>query len=356
MSTPRVSVLLTTHNGAATIGASIASIRAQTLTDFELVVVDDASTDATPGLLATLAAEDARIRILHPGRNLGIVGARNFGFAACRAPLVAALDHDDLSDPERLARQATWLDANPDVVLAGTGVRILHPDGRLQATDHAPDSGVPSVMRWSLLTDNPLTWASVMLRAEAVRRLGAFLRPEYEYADDFDLYLRLSKLGGIARLPEVLTTYRWHAGNTTHRRAGVLHANASRALAEAIADRFGPDAPRIAELIVRHLHERVPVRDGATLDVLGAALARLLRDFDDPAIEAAAARDWWRLARAAVRSGRPWLFSRFRAQRALRRGFAPPTGDVAQSLAIGALRAVSHPAAHRRGGRSTPAA
>ncbi len=338
MSAPRISVLLTTHNGAATIGASIASIRAQTLPDFELVVVDDASTDATPGLLAALAAEDARIRILHPGRNLGIVGARNHGFAACRAPLVAALDHDDLSDPERLARQAAYLDANPGVVLAGTGVRILHPDGHLQATDHAPGSGSPSVMRWGLLTDNPLTWASVMLRAEAVRRLGAFLRPDYEYADDFDLYLRLSRLGGIARLPEVLTTYRWHAGNTTHRRAGVLHANASRALAEAIGDRLGADAPQFASLIVRHLHERIPVRDATTLDALGAALARLLQGFDDAAIHAAAARDWWRLARAAIRSGRPGLVRRWRAVPALRRGFRPSAADLLGSVAVGSLR------------------
>ncbi len=356
MSAPRVSVLLTTHNGAATIGASIASIRGQTLGDFELVIVDDASTDTTPSILRSLAAEDGRIRILHPGRNLGIVGARNFGFAACRAPLVAALDHDDLSDPERLARQAAWLDANPDVVLAGTGVRILHPDGRLQATDHAPGSGAPSVMRWGLLTDNPLTWASVMLRAEAVRRLGAFLRPEYEYADDFDLYLRLSRLGGIARLPEVLTTYRWHAGNTTHRRAGVLHANACRALAEAIADRLGADAPKVAALIVRHLHERIPAQDAATLDALGAALTRLLADFADPAVHMAAARDWWRLCRAALRSGQPWLIARYRARPALRQGFGPSAGDLAASLALGALRALSRPAGRRPGGPPTPAA
>lgn len=356
MSTPRVSVLLTTHNGAATIGASIASIRAQTLADFELVIVDDASTDSTPALLAALAAEDGRLRILHPGRNLGIVGARNLGFAACRAPLVAALDHDDLSDPERLARQVAYLDASTDVVLVGTGVRILHPDGRQQATDHAPGSGTPAVMRWGLLTDNPLTWASVMIRAAAVHRLGAFLRPEYEYADDFDLYLRLARLGGIARLDAVLTSYRWHAGNTTHRRAGTLHANATRALAEAIADRFGAAAAEVAGLIVRHLHERVPVRDAATLDALGAALARLLEDFDDPAVHAAAARDWWRLARAGLRSGQPWLVTRFRARPALRRGYAPPAAALAASLAIGVLRALSGRVPRRPAGPSTPAA
>lgn len=356
MSPPLVSVLLTTHNGAATIGASIASIRAQTLPGFELVIVDDASTDATPALLAALAAEDSRIRLLRPDRNLGIVGARNHGFAACRAPLVAALDHDDLSDPERLARQAAYLDANPAVLLVGTGVRILHPDGRLQATDHAPGSGAPAVMRWGLLTDNPLTWASVMVRAEAVRRVGAFLRPDYEYADDFDLYLRLVRLGGIARLDEVLTTYRWHAGNTTHRRAGTLHENASRALAEAIADRFGAAAPQTASLIVRHLHERRPVGDAATLDALGAALARLLQDFDDAAVHAAAARDWWRLARAGLRSGQPWLLTRFRAQHALRQGYAPPAADLAASLAIGALRAVTGRGSRRPAGPPTPAA
>ena len=92
---PRVSVLMTIYNGARTIGASIASVLAQTMPDFELVVIDDASTDATPDILAGIG--DSRLRVIRAERNLGVVGARNLGFMACRGTYVAAHDHDDLA-------------------------------------------------------------------------------------------------------------------------------------------------------------------------------------------------------------------------------------------------------------------
>jgi hypothetical protein len=338
---PRVSVLMTTWNGAAGIAASIASILGQSFTDFELVVVDDGSTDGTAAILAGIA--DPRLVVLRPPRNLGIVGARNLGFAACRGEYLAALDHDDLSHPERLARQVAHLERHPGVVLLGTGVAI-EAGGRQRATGHPPGL-TPLLLRWMLLVDNPFTWSSVMLRTAALRRLGGFLRPEAEYADDFDLYHRLLAVGEVDRLEAVLTTYRWHAGNTTHAQGGPLSERAAAVLAAAYRPWLGPAAPMAAALAVRHLSDRQPVPDAATLARLGAVLARVLEGFcaglpqpSRAAVEAAAARLWWRVVRSAVRSGNPGLLGLHAAQPGLRRGFRPGVADVAGCFGIGLLR------------------
>src|SRR4051794_27638762 len=243
---PRVSVLMTTWNGARTIRPSIASLLAQSFRDFELLVVDDGCTDGTAAILAGI--DDPRLRVLRPERNLGIVGARNFGFAACRGEYLAVLDHDDLSYPERLARQVAHLDANPGMVMLGTGVEI-EIDGRRRNTD-LPPGITPPLLRWMLLVDNPYTWSTMMFHLAALRRLGCFLRPEVEYADDFDLYHRLVGLGEAGRLDEVLTTYRWHATNTSHTARAALSVRAATVLEAAYQPLLGAEAASAAVLTV----------------------------------------------------------------------------------------------------------
>jgi glycosyltransferase involved in cell wall biosynthesis len=332
---------MTTWNGAASIGASIASILGQSFTDFELVVVDDGSTDGTATILAGIT--DPRLRVLRPPRNLGIVGARNLGFAACQGEYLAALDHDDLSHPDRLARQVAHLDQHAGVVLLGTGVEI-ESAGRRHAVDHPPRP-TPLLLRWMLLVGNPFAWSSVMIRTAALHRLGGFLRPEAEYADDFDLYHRLLTVGEADRLEAVLTTYRWHASNTTHTQGGPLNARAATVLAEAYRPLLGKEAPAAAALVVRHLSDRQPVPDAATLARLRDMLARLLAGFcaglplaSRAEVEAATAWLWWRVVRAAVRSGNPALIRLRARQPGLRRGFRPGMMDLAASLGIGLLR------------------
>src|SRR6186713_2063521 len=107
---PPVSVLMPTHNAAAFVTASIESLLAQTFTDFELIVVDDGSTDATLDVLA--AIDDPRLTVIASPDNQGPVHARNRAFAAARGRYIAALDADDLCHPERLARQVAYLDGH----------------------------------------------------------------------------------------------------------------------------------------------------------------------------------------------------------------------------------------------------
>jgi hypothetical protein len=335
---------MTTYNGAAWIGPSIESVLAQKFDDFELVVVDDCSVDATADRIA--AYRDGRLRVLRPSRNLGIVGARNFGFAACRGAYIAALDHDDLSHPDRLAIQADYLDRHPSVVLVGTGVRITEA-GRTRGTDHRV-GGTPLLLRWMLHVDNPLTYSSVMFRAAAIHRLGTFMRPEYEFSDDFDLYHRLLGIGDIVRLDDVLTTYRWHARNTSHSQGDRLFENAVRVLAGVYQPWFDEAAPAAARLVVRHLSDRQPPRDAATLRQLGVVMERVLVGFcsahaegaDRAEVTAHAGRVWWRAVRSAVRSGQPGVIRQYRNRPALCQGFVPSLRDLLSSCSVGALRAL----------------
>jgi GT2 family glycosyltransferase len=346
---PQVSVLMTTYNGAAFLGQSIDSVLAQSFRNFELIVVDDGSTDATPAILA--AYDDPRLRIMRNPVNTGIVAARNLGFAAVRAAHVAALDHDDISGPDRLAAQLAFLEANAGVVLVGTEVRIAE-HGRLRAADHA-ECQSPGLMRWMLHVDNPLTYSSIMFRTAAVRQLGVFMRAEYELADDFDLYHRMLSCGDIARLDLALTLYRSHGRSASQERGQALFRNAVRILAGAYRKWLGEAADESAALVVRHLSERQPARDAATLDQLAHTLQRLLAGFcatyrpdhaEEMRIRRHAARIWWQAVRAAVRSGHPGLAGRFGRAHALSDHFAPPLADAAVSVAIGSLRAL-------RGGR-----
>ncbi len=158
---PQVSVLMPTHNGAAFVAASIQSLLAQSFGDFELIVVDDGSTDDTLDVLARIA--DPRLTVIASPVNLGPIHARNRAFAAARGRYIAALDQDDLCRPERLARQVAFLDRRPEVVLVATAASTLEGD-RLRFEPVVRHTS-PALIDWLLLTRNPLVWSSVMFRA-----------------------------------------------------------------------------------------------------------------------------------------------------------------------------------------------
>jgi glycosyltransferase involved in cell wall biosynthesis len=333
-SIPRVSVLMTTHNGVRTISESIGSILAQDMPDFELVVVDDASSDKTPDLLRSII--DPRLVIIRNDLQLGIAGARNRGLEQCRASYIAALDHDDLSDPRRLGLQTSYLDAHPEVVLVGTAVRELR-DGKLRPEDQ-PAHTSPGLMRLLLHVDNPLAWSSVMLRNSALRALDRPpLRSAFEPADDFDLYHRLLVRGKIARLDEPLTTYRWHASNFSNTAGARMADGAARVLTRAYEPLLGAEAAAAAALIVRHGNDRVTITDNITMMHVRGFVNRLVDGLadayvaDSPEILAGGRQVLWRLSRASVRSGYPSLVR-----------LPAPSIDAAISIALGIVRAGFH--------------
>lgn len=309
MTAPTVSVLMAVYNGAALLPETLRSLSAQTLTDWELIAVDDASNDGTAALLADWP--DRRIRLVQAPVNGGPVLARNLGLRSATGRYVAALDHDDPCRPERLARQVAWLDARPDVVAAGTAARFLHADGFARDADH-PSVTSPALIGWLLQIENPLVWSTMMIRRDAALRLDPFTRVERIYAEDFDLYHRLARLGPIGRVDAALVDYRVHAGGLSKRFETEMLAGASRVLADAHRPVFGDTTERVAGLIARHVMLRETVPDRATLAELGAAIGRAqahhlaltapARD-DRRLIRWETARRWARIGRAGLRSG-----------------------------------------------------
>lgn len=308
MSSPTVSVVMAAYNGAALIEETLASLSAQTFTDFEVLVVDDRSTDATREVVRAFA--DPRLRLIALEENGGPVRARNRGVAEARGRYIAGLDQDDLCLPLRFARQVAWLDAHPEIALLGTQVEWLQ-GGRV-APSRYPVQTTPALLAFLTGLENPFAWSSVMVRTEAARALDPFTRPEILYAEDFDLYHRVQAFGGIARLDEPLLLYRRHEGGASQRFTDTMEASAARVLTEAHAPVFGDQAGRVAQLLVVHLMRGDPVPDRATLVALGAALTTLQAAFldrhtcdanDRRLIKWETARRWATIARIGLRAG-----------------------------------------------------
>lgn len=207
---PRVSVLLPVRNAAATLAACLRSLQRQTLTDFELLAVDDGSDDGSAELLRRAAAGDPRIQLLQPGR-VGLVAALNLAVDLARAPLLARMDADDVAHPQRLALQAAHLEAEPTLAVSACRV-ALFPPRLIQA-------GLREYVRWQNLclspedvareiyVEAPFAHPSVMLRRDVLRASGGYRLGEFP--EDYELWLRLHRQGQpMAKLPRTLLAWR----------------------------------------------------------------------------------------------------------------------------------------------------
>ena len=304
---PTVSVVMAAYNGAALIGETLDSLWTQSFTDFEVIVVDDCSTDDTLALLR--ACRDPRLRVIAADTNVGPVRSRNRAFAEARGRYVAGLDQDDICLPDRFARQVAWLDAHPDMALVAASAAIL-ADGSVTSSIKSPVT-TPRLVEWLLWIENPLVWSTVMLRRDRVPA-GDFTRPDFLYAEDFDLYHRLARQGGIGRIDDPLLLYRKHGGGASQVHACTMSGNALRVLAESYAAEGFEDAEIGAKLIVEHLMRAVPVPDRATLERLGHTIGALQAHFlatravDDDSLRLIrweSALRWGRVVRAGLKAG-----------------------------------------------------
>lgn len=305
---PTVSVVMPAYNGATLIGETLASLQAQTFTDFEVIVVDDHSTDDT--LAVVRAWPDPRIRVIQTPVNGGPVKARNLGVAHARGRYIAGLDHDDLCAPGRFAAQVAWLDAHPASPMVATNVAFLR-DGVVSPSSY-PVTTSPALIGWLLQIENPLAWSTVMIRGDVARGLDPFSRHDRLYAEDFDLYHRLSRVGPVARLDDVLVQYRQHPGGVSKLFAERMRVSATMVMADAHRPAQGDAAEGIATLFVEHLMMGRPVGDRATLAALAEALTAVQRTYltthdcspeDRDRIARETAKRWARVQRTALRSG-----------------------------------------------------
>lgn len=273
---PKVSVIMPVRDGERWVSEAIRSVRDQTLAAFELVVIDDGSTDATPDILVAAAAADPRIVVLQQQRD-GLVAALNRGLAAARAPLIARLDADDVALPDRLARQVDHMAAHPGVVLLGGWATIIDEQGRPKGREMRPS---PKNLRATLMKKSPFIHPTVMFRAEAAHRVGGY-HAAFEAGEDYDFWLRLADVGEIAILPELLIRYREHGGSVTRTRQ-LRQIYSARLAKLAAAERHaGRPDPSTALSAPPDWHNATP----GSFERDSSRLFRML-EFADPAVAA----------------------------------------------------------------------
>lgn len=315
---PRISVVMPVLNGERFVAQAIESILGQTFGDLEFIVVNDGSTDDTGDVLDVYARRDRRIRILNPPCHQGIAGASNIGYRASSASLIARMDADDASKPERLERQVRFLEDHPDVGVVSCRVQVIDLDGRPGPT--WPSPAEPGLIAWTLMF-----YCAVSNSAAVFRR--SILKPDEWYpqgyeAEDYALFVRLARSTRLASLSEVLHQYRTWGESYTNSNWDRLEDDSIRIVREALRPVVG-DVPardlRALRELARHRYPLLP-RDiagaAATIDCLRRYVTGLapLVERDRREIDEDAGVRLWLLAALAARAGAPGLAVRIVTQ------------------------------------------
>ncbi len=202
-SLPKLSVIVPTYKGARFIGETLASILGQTFSDLEVLVIDDASPDNTVDVVS--AIKDSRIRLIRNESNLGVAHTRNKAAALARGQYITPHDQDDLSEPTRFEKQIALLEANPTINVVGSWVRTFGDSDEVwQYPVHVED------LKCRFLFGCEIAHTSAVVRASAVPVLSNLYDPDVALCSDYELFSRMSLIGGVANIPEPLVRYRRH--------------------------------------------------------------------------------------------------------------------------------------------------
>jgi glycosyltransferase involved in cell wall biosynthesis len=218
---PAVSVVTSVFNGGRSLRASLGSVLRQQGIDFEVIVVDDGSTDDSPAVLEELAHSHAHLRILRQ-QNQGLTRALVHGCARARGRWIARHDSDDLSLPGRLANQARLLEANPHLSMVSCWAQALGPEDEPLYDIQRPAHSEVATDLLLHQRQGPPHHGSVMFCKGAYEQVGGY-RPEFYFSQDSDLWLRLGEVGQIGYVPEVLYRFRVTEGSISSRYREVQH-------------------------------------------------------------------------------------------------------------------------------------
>jgi glycosyltransferase involved in cell wall biosynthesis len=208
---PKITVLLPVYNCELYIKTAVESILNQTFTDFELLIIDDASTDATVSIIQKI--EDSRIQLIQKPVNSGYTHSLNYGLQLAKGEYIARMDADDISYPERFAKQIAYLEMHLEVVVCGTTYKIVDNDKRITLPEHH------EAIKIGLLWGNCILHPSVMIRKKVIADFSIQYNTSKEPAEDYDIWVRLLSIGKLHNLQEVLVEYRVYGNQVSRKRA-----------------------------------------------------------------------------------------------------------------------------------------
>lgn len=204
---PEVSVIMPVYNTEAFIREAVESILNQTFADFELIIIDDCSTDHTPAIINSYT--DPRIRFITKPAHSGLINSLNIGLSLSNGEYIARMDSDDISYPTRLAKQVDFLNSYPDIVLCGTWFHTMQPKDVVKHPTHPDDTKI------ALLDYCCFSHPTVMFRKSFIDRYKLHFDLLFTSCEDYDMWTKMVCHGKLANLPEPLLAYRLHENQIT---------------------------------------------------------------------------------------------------------------------------------------------
>lgn len=265
-SEPMVTVLMPVYNASLYLSEALESILTQTFTDFEFLIVDDGSTDESLDIIHSY--NDNRIRLLFHNTNQGLVSALNNGLKNSRGRYIARMDADDISLPERLAKQVDFMETHPEIGALGTCFATFGNETHQEWLPVNPDE-----TKCHLLFHSPLAHPSVMLRKSILSEHGINYNGDYKHAEDYHLWVQLSTKTQLTNLPNVLLYYRVHDKQVSIQKN--QEQSAITSLIQISQLRTMGIEPSVQEFRVHYLLSRGNVTQ--SLEFLAAAAAWLLK-------------------------------------------------------------------------------
>lgn len=209
---PKISVVIVTYNRASYIGDAIDSVIHQSFLDWELIIINDASTDNTKLILKNYIENDPRIKYFENSNNTGISTSRNKALEIARGKYMAILDSDDIwADEKKLQKQYDFLEKNQEFALVGGAVITINADG--QEVGRYKNPITDSIIRKVILLRNPFINSSVMFSRDVAIKCGGY--ENYTVGEDYDLFLKMGQLGMLSNLSDFLVKYRKHDSGIT---------------------------------------------------------------------------------------------------------------------------------------------
>jgi len=203
---PAISILMPVYNGEAFLKQAINSVLVQSFLDWELIIINDNSTDKSPEIIKWYLGQDDRIRLISNETNLGLVASLNEGINIAKGEFLARLDCDDYwSNPEKLSKQVNFLAQNPDCALLGAWADMIDESGK-HLKNFCPPVADKKI-RGQILWHNCFLHSSIMVRKSVLLEAGGYKREE-QHVEDYGLWLRIGKIAQFANLSEVLVSYR----------------------------------------------------------------------------------------------------------------------------------------------------
>lgn len=203
---PKISVIMSAYNAEKFIEEAVESILRQTFTDFEFIIIDDASSDKTPSILRNFSYKDPRIKIITNEKNLGLTKSLNLGIENSRGEYIARMDADDISFPERFEKQVKFLDENKETGVVGAWAKVIDEEGK-EIDEFDYEEIDSQTVRKELIKSNVIIHPLAMIRKSVLEKVGGY-DESFQYAQDYDLWFRIEKVSEIQNLPLFLMNYR----------------------------------------------------------------------------------------------------------------------------------------------------